>query len=228
MTDALAPKLADPKRVLTGAAPIIDRSEGMSYLQIAAAPPRHALSAALDHPDHPAVSVLLDGADRHQTRRPIARSQPLQSVLDLDADLQAHLQAAVRHLLSAVAVEHDAGRGLRHHPVDHRQRAGGLRHRAAALSRRAVGRRRDLPRLSGAAVDPVHPALDRRVPVRPVRHAVRADPDLSDHPDPVLDLAADGLLQDHPVRARRVRADRRRQPLADPHQDRPAARPSRG
>ncbi len=37
--------------------------------------------------------------------------------------------------------------------------------------------------------------------VRPVRHAVRADPHLSDHPDPVLDLAADGLLQDHPVRA---------------------------
>ena len=29
----------------------------------------------------------------------------------------------------------------RHHPVDHRQRAGGLRDRAAALSRRAMGRR---------------------------------------------------------------------------------------
>ena len=50
----------------------------------------------------------------------------------------------------------------RHHPVDHRQRAGGLRDRAAALSRRAMGRRRDLPGLSGAAVDPVHPARDRR------------------------------------------------------------------
>ena len=34
----------------------------------------------------------------------------------------------------------------------------------------------------------------------------------------------DGLLQDHPLRARRVRADGRRQPLADPHQDRAAAR----
>ena len=81
----------------------------------------------------------------------------------------------------------------------------------------------DLPVLSGAAVDPVHSARDRRVPVRAVRHPDRADPDLSDHPDPVLDLAADGLLQDHPVRAGRVRADRRRQPLADPDQDRAAA-----
>ena len=37
--------------------------------------------------------------------------------------------------------------------------------------------------------------------------AARADPDLSDHPDPVLDLAVDGILQDHPVRAGGVRAD---------------------
>ena len=81
----------------------------------------------------------------------------------------------------------------------------------------------DLPVLSGAAVDPVHSARHRRVPVRPVRLADGADPDLSDHPDPVLDLAADGLLQDHPVRAGRMRADRRRQPLADPDQDRAAA-----
>ena len=33
------------------------------------------------------------------------------------------------------------------------------------LSRRQMGRRRNLPRLSGAALDPVHPARDRRVPV---------------------------------------------------------------
>ena len=85
------------------------------------------------------------------------------------------------------------------------------------------GRRTDLPRLSGAAVDPVHSARDRRVPVRPVRLAAGADPDLSDHPDPVLDLAVDGLFQDHSVRAGGMRADRRRQPLADPDQDRAAA-----
>ncbi|MHC2163285.1 hypothetical protein ACVL5V_005706 [Bradyrhizobium ottawaense] len=43
-------------------------------------------------------------------------------------------------------------------------------------------------------------------------------------PDPVLDLALDGLFQDHPVRARGMRADRRGEPLADPDQDRSAAR----
>ena len=51
--------------------------------------------------------------------------------------------------------------------------------------------------------------------------------DLSDVPDPVLDLAADGLLQDHPLRARGVRADRRREPLADPDPHRGAARRAR-
>ena len=51
-------------------------------------------------------------------------------------------------------------------------------------------------RLSGAAVDPVHSAILGRVPIRTVRHAVRADHDLSDNPDPLLDLAADGLFQD--------------------------------
>ena len=43
-----------------------------------------------------------------------------------------------------------------------------------------------------------------------------ADPDLPDVPDPVLHLAADGLLPHDPVRARGVRADRRRDALADP------------
>ena len=37
-----------------------------------------------------------------------------------------------------------------------------------------------------------------------------ADPDLPDLPDPVLHLAADGLLPLHPLRARGMRADRRR------------------
>src|SRR6516225_9702052 len=33
MTDALAPKLASPKAVLSGSSPSADRSEGMSYLE---------------------------------------------------------------------------------------------------------------------------------------------------------------------------------------------------
>ena len=79
-----------------------------------------------------------------------------------------------------------------------------------------AGRPGDLPRLPGAAVDPVHPARGDRLQARPVRHALGADPHLSDVPDPVLHLAADGLLPLDPVRARGVRADRRRDALADP------------
>ena len=33
MTDALIPKVADPKTVLHGSSPLADHSEGMSYLQ---------------------------------------------------------------------------------------------------------------------------------------------------------------------------------------------------
>ena len=69
-----------------------------------------------------------------QTGRPTARPRQIQSVLDLEPDVQAHPQAVVRKLLSALAVEHDVCRGLRHHAVDLRQRAGGLCDRAAALS----------------------------------------------------------------------------------------------
>src|SRR5438034_1383566 len=85
-----------------------------------------------------------------------------------------------------------------------------------------MGRRRDLSRLSHPTFDPVHSTLDRRIPVRAIRHAVRIDPHLSDHSDHVFYLAVDGLFQDDPVRARGMRADRRRKPLPDPHQDRPA------
>ena len=123
------------------------------------------------HSPRAAVPVLLDGADRDQTGRATARSRALQSVLDLDADAQAHLQAAVRDPLSAwlwntmlVAVAATILSII----------ASVLAAYAIVRLRyqgRAVGRRRDLPRLSDAAVDPVHSALDRGVSVRAVRHA---------------------------------------------------------
>ena len=50
-----------------------------------------------------------------------------------------------------------------------------------------------------------------------------ADPHLSDLPHPVLHLAADGLFPLDPLRARGMRAGRRRLALADPDQDHPAA-----
>ena len=42
-----------------------------------------------------------------------------------------------------------------------------------------------------------------------LRHQAGADPHLSDLPDPVLHLAADGLLPHHPARAGGMRARRR-------------------
>ena len=88
-----------------------------------------------------------------------------------------------------------------------------LRAGAAQVPRLGVPRHRDLRHLPGAADAALHPA--RRHHPRPAarQHAVGADPHLSDLPDPVLHLAADGLLQDHPEGARGVRAHRRRHAL---------------
>src|SRR4029077_8152295 len=83
---------------------------GHELSAIAAAAAGDALSAAVDHRHHPAISVLLDGADGDQTGRAVARSRQIQSVLDLESDLQAYSQALVRELLPALAVEHDVCR----------------------------------------------------------------------------------------------------------------------
>ena len=74
------------------------------------------------------------------------------------------------------------------------ERVRGLRDRAPALPRLQAGGARDLPRLPRAALDPLHPARGHRLQARPLRHALGADPHLSDVPDPVLHLAPDGLL----------------------------------
>ena len=138
-------------------------------------------------------------------------SRERQSVLGDRADARALRQAAVRDLLPGVAVEHGAGLG---------GRRPSSRSPCSVFAAYAIERLRfpgaeqvgpvDLPRLPRAAVDPVHPARGDRLPARPVRHALGADPHLPDLPDPVLHLAADGLLPLDPVRARGMRADRRR------------------
>ena len=145
--------------------------------------------------------------------------ETVQPLLRHRADLQAHLQAPVRDRLSALALEHDVHLGRRDRAVAVRERARRLCHHPHPLSRRELRRRRDLPRLSRAALDPVHPALDGDLPYGLFDSVVRADPRLPDDPDPVLDLAAHGVLQDHPLRARGMRPHRRREPLADPDQD---------
>ena len=76
---------------------------------------RHRLPAAPADHDRAAVPVLLDGADRHQTRRAASRSRTVQPLFRHRADLQAHLQAPLRDGLSALALEHHVhfGRGHR-------------------------------------------------------------------------------------------------------------------
>ena len=219
MTDALVPKLAEPKAVLDGlVGATADDSEGMSYLETL---PRRLVTLYLP------LSLILVVLLFPFYWMALTAIKPDEQLLDLERfnpfwtwtpTLQAHRQAAVRDQLSAMAVEHHAGRHCGDHSVDRRERARGLRDRAPALPRSAVDRRRHLSRLPDPALDPVHPAVDRRLSVRVVRHAVRADPDLPDDPDSVFDLAADGLFQDHSVRARGMRADRWRQPLANSRQ----------
>src|SRR5882672_3183284 len=135
--------------------------------------------------------------------------------------------AAASHLLSRLDVEHHHRLGRRDFRLARRERARRQCDRAAALSRLNGHRHGDLPRLPGAALDPLHPARRRRVQDGPVRHALGADPHLPDVPHPVLHLAADGLLPLDPLRARGMRAHRRRDALADPHADHPAARGAR-
>ena len=98
--------------------------------------------------------------------------------------------------------------------VDHHlavlRRPGGLRAGAAQLPLRRRPRHRDLRHLPGAADPALHPAGRDHPQFRARRHAVVADPHLSDLPHPVLHLADDGLLQGHPEGARGVRPHRRR------------------
>src|SRR5258708_3914617 len=81
------------------------------------------------------------------------------------------------------------------HPAAVGEHAGRVCDRAAALSGQSLCGLGDLSRLSGAAVDPVHSAGDRRGPVRPVRQSLGADPGLPDLPGAVLHLAPDRLFQ---------------------------------
>ena len=137
------------------------RHAGHELPRVAAAPRGHALrcrSASF-------LFVLLfpfywmvDHVVQAQRGAALARGQP---VLGAQSHARALPQAAVRHGLSRVAVEHDARRGRVRRSCRSPQRVRRLRDRAAALPRLALGRHGHLPRLPRAAVDPVHPARAR-------------------------------------------------------------------
>src|SRR3546814_4743958 len=83
-----------------------------------------------------------------------------------------------------------------------------LRHRAAAVLRGPLRRHGDLPRLSGAPVDPVHPACHHGFRLWYLRYHPVAHPHLPYLPHPVLHLAADGLFPLDPLCAGVFLADR--------------------
>src|SRR5262249_47444291 len=193
MTDVLASKVASPKAVLAGVT--ADHTEGMSYLQTL---PRRLVTLYLP------LSLILFVLLFPFYWMALTAIKPDEQLLDLERFNPFWTWTpTLKHIDKLLFGTHYplwlpntmlvplTGGHPRAHPLDRRQRARGLCDRAAALPGRAVGRRRDLPRLPHSAVDPVHSAFDRRVPIRAVRHAVRADPHLSDHIDPVLDLAVD-------------------------------------
>ena len=111
-------------------------------------------------------------------------------------DAQALCRSADRDEFSDVDLEHDAGRG----GLD-RDLAGARHMLAYPLARMrfagagliAIDGGGDL---SGAAAAAVHAAGRHDQPARARQHADLGDPDLSDHADAVLRLAADRLFQD--------------------------------
>ena len=192
----------------------------MSYLDDAAAARGDGLRSARRLPVRPAVPVLLDGRSPRSSRttssttsrpttpsgsatRPSRTSSKLLFQTDYPQWLRQHhdwssvvptFASIFASVLAAYAID------------------------AAALPRRSTqSGLLDLPRLPGAAVASCS-SRSRRSCSRLglFDTTLGADPHLSDLPDPVLHLAADGLFPHHSLRARGMRADRRRDALADP------------
>ena len=95
MTDAIAPKVADPRTVLHGSSAIADHTEGMSYLQTL---PRRLVTLYL--PLSIILLVLLFpfywmALTAIKPDEQLLDLGTLQSILDLDADAQAFPKAAV-------------------------------------------------------------------------------------------------------------------------------------
>ena len=161
MTDPSA-----PKNTRRGGA---DHSEGMSYLESI---PRQLVTLYLP------LSIFLIVLLFPFYWMALTAIKPNAQLLDMEtvspfwtwSPTFQHIHKLLFELgLSVVALEHDVRCDGGDDAVDRCQRARGLRDRAPALQGRANAWRADLPRLSRAAVDPVHPALDRHLQLRAVR-----------------------------------------------------------
>ncbi len=153
-----------------------------------------------DHHDLPAGRRALPAVERHQ----------LSAVLDQQSDARAHQVSVRGDVVRPLDVQHHVHRSGVDPDLAVLRRAGGLCAGPAQLSLRRQPGNRDLRHLPGAADPAVHPAGADHPQFRAGRHAVVADPDLSDVPHPLLYVAHDGLLQGHTEGAGGVRPHRRR------------------
>src|SRR6266481_866655 len=119
--------------------------------------PAFDLAAAARLRALPALSLLLDGADLHQTERR-AGERHRQPVLGGSSDARSHQVPPLLDQLSALVLEHDGGRlrGDRAEHLGQLLRRG--RARAPALPRLRRREPRDLPRVSDPARHPLHPS----------------------------------------------------------------------
>ncbi len=192
-----------PGHVASAATPS-DHTEGMSYLESL---PRRLVTLYL--PLFIILVVLLFpfywmALTSIKPDEQLIDMDNLQPVLGGPSDLQAHpASCCSKPSIRAGSGTRCMSRSARR-PLDRRQRAGCLCHRAAALQGRAVS--------SACLIFFAYlvPPSILFIPLAigdpglwAVRLAAVADPGLSDAADPVLDLAVDGILQDHPLRATR-------------------------
>ena len=135
MTDALAGKVATPRDVLTGSAPLADETEGMSYLHSL---PRRLITVYLP------LSMIMFVLLFPFYWMALTSIKPDEQLLDLDTYSPFWTRSpTIKHIYKLLfeteypdlALEYDVGRGVRDRAVDHRQRARRLCDRAAALSR---------------------------------------------------------------------------------------------
>src|SRR6476620_1984336 len=160
-----------------------------------------------------AVPVLLDAGDEFSARQralPAVDGAELHAVLDPASDARPRPLSAWRDLVQHLDAEHADNLDCRDRDLAVLRAARRLRPVAPQLPLRRQSGHRHLYHLPGAADAPLYSARRYHPQLSSGRHAVGADPHLSDLPHPVLHLAADGLLQGDPEGARGMRADRRR------------------
>src|SRR5262249_19465571 len=225
---------APPTANLLAFAPPAELVGGPGGGAAAGAPPRIqklAHRAALEevgvllHPadrlrDRHAVPLLLDAhhVDPARLRAlPLLAGRQQRAVLDTPPDRRALRRSVPEDDVPALAVEHVLHRASLPRHLAFLRAPRRLRPRAPPLPHGGDHWHLDLRHVSRAPHLALHPACQYHPGLPARRHAVGPRPDLSDVPHSLLHVAPHGLFQDHPQRARGVRAHRPRHTLPSPH-----------